>query len=131
MSLAGAWCYRPPMKLVLVGGLGAAALAGCGGAAAPGCADLPAGLERDRCYHEQIDAMPAERAAEVRAIAERIADPIVRGAAVSSWVANHGAEVERAQGEALCALLDGRDRSYCQRRLSSPHLRRGAAGKPR
>ena len=49
---------------------------------------------------------------------------MIRGAAVSRWVADHNNEVAAEEGKKLCQLLDGRDMSYCLRRLSSPHLQR-------
>ena len=56
--------------------------------------------------------------------AKNINDPMIRGAAVSAWVRDHNTEITQKQGMELCALLDGRDRFYCVRRLSSPHLKR-------
>ncbi len=97
--------------------------AGCGGA--PDCASL-AGLERDTCLQGQIAALPASAAEEVLALAPSIEDPMVRGAAVSRWVGDHAAALSTEQGRALCALLEGRDGSYCLRRLNAPHLKAAA-----
>ena len=49
---------------------------------------------------------------------------MIRGAAVSAWVGAHVHEVPMDKGRALCDLLENRDRGYCERRLSSPHLKR-------
>ena len=77
----------------------------------------------DTCLHDEIKLLP-QSVSDVVQRAQQISDPIIRGAAVSTWVKEHNNEINQQQGQQLCALLDGRDRSYCQRRLSSPHLRR-------
>lgn len=81
-------------------------------------------LERDRCLHDQIKQLDAAQASQVLAKAKQIQDPMVRGAAVSRWVADHAGQMPPGLGQELCALLRGRDVGYCQRRLSSPHLQR-------
>ena len=88
------------------------------------CPDIADSKMRDGCYHKEILAMPASDIAKIVGTAEQITDPMIRGAAVSEWVKNHNNDINQQQGQRLCTLLDGRDRSYCLRRLSSPHLRR-------
>jgi len=102
-------------------------LLGCGEAETvepTDCAAMAAGGERDRCLHEEIKGLGGDQAAEVLEKASLIDDIMIRGAAVSGWISDHNAVVPPAEGQALCELLDGRDRSYCLRRLSSPHLQR-------
>ena len=111
--------------------LGLGAVVGCGddGSAsgskrASGACDAQTGMERDRCVHDEILATPGSQPDEVKRRAGLIVDPMIRGAAVSSWVAANANALPREKGQELCDLLEGRDRSYCQRRLSSPHLQR-------
>jgi hypothetical protein len=105
----------------------AAGFVGCGEdgtqpvEAAVGC-DAKTGMERDRCLHDEIAAVPGSQPDEVLKKARLIRDPMIRGAAVSTWVAAHVSELPQDKGQELCDLLEGRDKSYCQRRLSSPHL---------
>ena len=49
---------------------------------------------------------------------------MVRNAAVSAWIKDHVNSVPMDKGRELCGLLQGRDQGYCERRLSSPHLKR-------
>ena len=86
------------------------------------CAELPAGLERDQCLHREIDALPGAQLEDVLVKAGQIQDPIVRQAALYSWVEAHNNEIPRDRGQALCQMLDGRHQSHCLRLLSSPHL---------
>jgi hypothetical protein len=88
------------------------------------CAEILDTRQRNSCLHKKILTMPASNVAEIIETAKLINDPMIRGAAVSEWVKNHNNDVNQQQGQQLCSLLDGRDRSYCLRRLSSPHLRR-------
>jgi hypothetical protein len=117
-----------PSALRLVCVLSFLALAGCGQddgapAAAPGC-DAKTGMDKDRCLHDEIGAVPGAQPDVVVQKAQQIQDPMIRGAAVSGWVADHANELPQEKGQQLCNLLEGRDKSYCQRRLSSPHLQR-------
>lgn len=91
--------------------------------ASAGCDSL-SGMDRDRCLHDEIAAIPGSQPDEVVKKAGLISDPMIRGAAVSGWVAEHANSIPAEKGQTLCNLLEGRDRSYCQRRLSSPHLQR-------
>ena len=88
------------------------------------CTSVADQKKRNHCFHQQILTMPASAISDILATAKLINDPMIRGAAISEWVKNHNNDVNQQQGQQLCALLDGRDRSYCLRRLSSPHLRR-------
>jgi len=103
-------------------------LVGCSGTSQTtenqGCDAIAAGFERDNCLHDEISALSVEQVDVVIQKATTIEDAMVRGAAVSSWVAENCADVPREKGEELCQMLDGRDMSYCMRRLSSPHLQR-------
>lgn len=122
--------HLPQTSVLVICGL-IFALGACGEAATSGgedgtadCATLSPGPERDRCLHEEIKTLPPSEASAVLEKAQQIQDEMIRGAAVSGWVAEHNADVPQQQGNALCQLLDGRDKAYCQRRLSSPHLQR-------
>ncbi len=88
------------------------------------CDDLDPGRERDECLHDEILALPAAEAAQTTQRAQMIQDPLIMGATVSGWVADHAGQIPETEGRALCALLQGRDQGYCLRRLSSPHLQR-------
>ena len=109
------------LGLVLSGSVGCFG-AGEGEPASRDCAALE-GIERDHCLHDQLLALPASAPDQVVDLAGQISDPMVRGAAVSGWIAAHVNEVPMDKGKQLCDLLEGRDRGYCQRRLSSPHLK--------
>ncbi len=88
------------------------------------CASLSDLMKKDTCYHTQIVSTPAAQIDTVIQIGGQMVDPMVRGAAIAEWIKQHNNEINQQKGQELCALLDGRDRSYCMRRLSSPHLRR-------
>ena len=100
----------------------ALALAACGGE--PECSARPQGLERDRCLHDRALALPAAQSADVLVLVKQIEDPIVRGAAVYTWVGQNNRDVSQRDGQALCELLDGREKVTCVRKLSSVHLLR-------
>ncbi len=88
------------------------------------CSGINDMMKKDSCYHDQIVAMPANQIETVITTGQKMVDPMIRGAAVAEWIRLHNNEINQQKGQELCALLDGRDRSYCMRRLSSPHLRR-------
>jgi hypothetical protein len=95
------------------------------GADAPAsCESQTPGPARDTCLYEEIATLGAPQVARVTDAARRIHDPMIRGAAVSRWAADHAAALRPSDGEQLCGLLVGMDRSTCLRRLSSPHLQR-------
>ena len=81
-------------------------------------------IKKDECYHNELLKFSSAELPSIISHAKKISDPLIRGAAVSSWVRDHNNEITQKQGMDLCALLDGRDRFYCMRRLSSPHLKR-------
>lgn len=97
-------------------------------AATAGCGEQPcdrrAGLDRDQCFHDELVAIPPDQPDAVIAKAGQIDDRMVRSAAVSAWIKDHVNGVPVSKGRELCALLEGRDQGYCERRLSSPHLKR-------
>jgi hypothetical protein len=101
-----------------------ALLIGCDGSdpAPKTCDEMPVSLERDQCYHKEIEALPGAGIEDVLTKAVLIQDSIVRQAAVYAWVEDHNNEIPRDRGQALCQMLDGRHQSHCLRLLSSPHL---------
>jgi hypothetical protein len=99
-------------------------LGGCEGKKQQGCEGIEAAVEKDQCLIGEIQKLNGPQMTEVIKKAKEIQDPMIRGAAVSSWVRDHNNEINQRQGKALCEILDGRDRFYCMRRLSSPHLKR-------
>ncbi|MEC7985879.1 MAG: hypothetical protein VX278_11995 [Myxococcota bacterium] len=88
------------------------------------CTSITDELQKDECYHNEVLLIPSTKLDELIIKAKSINDPMIRGAAVSAWVRDHNTEITQKQGMELCELLDGRDRFYCVRRLSSPHLKR-------
>ena len=88
------------------------------------CAQMKESIERDRCFSNEFKTLTGKQLAKAIEIAKEIDDPIIRGAAVDGWIKDHVNEINQRKGQELCALLDGRAMSYCQRRLSSPHLKR-------
>jgi hypothetical protein len=85
---------------------------------------MEAGEEQDHCYKEELLAMDASQIDEIQTKSQLISDDMIRQYAVSSWVEEHANEISLEQGRVLCDILEGRDASYCLRRLSSPHLQR-------
>lgn len=79
------------------------------------------GLDRDTCLHDQI--LATDDLNLVTSLARQIGDPIVRSAAVYTWVAAHNRELSPTSGGPLCDLLDSRERQTCQRKLTLQHLR--------
>ena len=88
------------------------------------CSQMTDLTQKDSCYHDQLIAMPVTQIDDVITTGKQMVDPMIRGAAVAQWIKLHNNEINQQKGQELCALLDGRDRSYCMRRLSSPHLKR-------
>lgn len=97
-------------------------LAACGGRT--DCASLEAGLARDTCNHDAVLAIPADQLDRALTTVSKIEDPVVRGAAVFTWVSQNNRELNPQRGMSMCRLLDGRERVTCERKLSSVHLRR-------
>jgi hypothetical protein len=88
------------------------------------CEDLPDQGERDRCIYSEIMDLGVDQVARVEARSMLIEDPIVRSAAVESWVRGHQGSLDRSQGERLCALLQPTLAGRCARWLSCSHLQR-------
>ena len=88
------------------------------------CSKLTDLTKKDSCFHDKLVVMPVDQIDEVIKTGQQMVDPMIRGAAVAQWIKLHNNEINQQKGQELCALLDGRDRSYCMRRLSSPHLKR-------
>ena len=88
------------------------------------CESIADGKAKDQCFFDQIAPKTSAEMPQIIETAKKITDPLIRSAAVSAWVRDHNAEITQKQGMELCVLLDGRDRFYCMRRLSSPHLKR-------
>ena len=95
---------------------------GC--ASSTDCDAMSEGEEQDHCLKDRIQQMDGPQLAEVEQEAAKIGDNMIRSFAVSTWVKNHANEISLEQGTSLCNLLEGREESYCLRRLSSPHLQR-------
>ena len=87
-----------------------ALFAGCDGSepAPKTCGEMPVSLERDQCYHKEIEALPGASIEDVLTKASLIQDSIVRQAAVYAWVEDHNNEIPRDRGQALCQMLDAR-----------------------
>ena len=96
----------------------------CGSDTPKTCMERQDSIQRSDCLHKEIIRLPSRDVSTVITKAKQISDPMIRGAAISAWVRSHSNEISQQQGKQLCALLDGRDQSYCMRRLSSPHLQR-------
>ncbi len=83
----------------------------------------------DQQLFEEIQAASSQQVDRVWELAQRIGDPVVQRAAVSSWILDNGLSIEESQGGKLCELLIKNDQIFCFRRLRSPHLRGSAVGK--
>ena len=113
------------LPTALCGALVAVALGACSGSttSAPAdCGSMAAGLERDVCHGKELKALRSSEVDRALVIAGQMTDPMVRGEAVTTWVEAKANCLPPDKGQSLCNLLDGRDQSYCLRRLSAPHL---------
>lgn len=99
-----------------------ALLLGCGGGAS--CEREAPGMDRDICLHDRVLALPGAEHAEATRLVGQIQDPLIRGAAVFTWVISHNREIDVKSGLALCGQLSGQERETCTRKLSQVHLRR-------
>ena len=81
-------------------------------------------IDKDDCYHKNIQKIDGNEMNLVLQLAKKIEDTMIQGTAISTWVKNNNTNLNQQQGRQLCELLQGRDRFYCMRRLSSPHLKR-------
>lgn len=100
----------------------AALLVGCGGPV--DCSEQPAGMDRDLCLHDQALLLPAAQVEPFVVTVQQIQDPIVRGSAVFAWMNVHARELNPQQGVPICNLLESRERTSCNRKVSAIHLRR-------
>ncbi len=92
------------------------------------CDAMAAGLDRDVCNGTRLKALKAADVDQAPLLAGKITDPMVRGEAVTTWVEAKANCIPPEKGQAMCNLLDGRDQSYCLRRLSAPHLQQDCTG---
>ena len=86
------------------------------------CRRLSEPRSRDDCWKALILSSEPDRLTDIHSWTEEIADPIIRGAVIETWIVENCNSISLEQGSSLCELLEGRGQSYCQRRLSSPHL---------
>ena len=96
---------------------------GCYVGQSKNCLEIENAHDRDACYMNEIQMHPSSEMNAVIEKGKRIEDSMIRGAAISAWVRDNNNQINQVQGKQLCMLLDGRDRSYCMRRFSSPHLK--------
>ena len=88
------------------------------------CSSISNAQKRDECYRLHLVELPSSEISLVRSVAKKMQDTMIQGAAVSAWVKDNSNNITQRQGQELCELLQGRDRVYCMRRLSSPHLKK-------
>lgn len=88
------------------------------------CDDLPAGLERDTCRFEKIQTLAPAQVVRVGELAAQIQDPVIRSAAVDTWLRDHRGALEDRDGVALCELLEPAAYGRCRRWFSAAHLQR-------
>ncbi len=86
--------------------------------------DCAAADQPDVCRQDVLLAVPPTATAEVVAAAEAIADPVLRGAALFTWIDAHRGRVPVESAETVCAVLEGRVQHVCERRISAAHLNR-------
>lgn len=79
-------------------------------------------LETEVCLARQIP--PLTDPADVRRVALRITDSVLRDTAVISWAGAHR-DIPKPVAEGFCAILkDTGNKEKCVRSLTTPHLRR-------
>ena len=98
------------------------ALMACGGGEP--CASEAPGMDLDACLHDQVLATPATALDVALVLLGRIEDPVIRSAAIFTWVSQNNRDLTPERGMSMCRLLDGRERNTCERKLQSVHLRR-------
>lgn len=101
-------------------------LTGCRGTATgpDACAAMQPGRQRDECWRDQVELLPVDQAGRLPELVQPIADPVIRDAAVLSWLEQHGQAISPDQAEATCDLLDESRAHMCRRRLQSAHLQK-------
>jgi hypothetical protein len=90
----------------------------------PRCDELEEQLARDKCYYQQLGAAEDASLEAVQLTIGEIDDPLIRSAAVLAWLDAHALEVSPEQAHGLCEVLEWNAYHYCQRRYSTPHMRR-------
>jgi hypothetical protein len=117
---------RRPFKLTLLVVLPAlvAFVAQAAGCSAKACDERSNGADQDRCYHDALLALPPARIGQVREEGQKIVDPVVRSAAIHTWVVTNIGKVPMGEASSLCDLLDGVEATTCHRRVEAAHLRR-------
>ena len=88
------------------------------------CDSMEQGQLQDECFHDQLMSTAAANIELVIELANKIEDPIIRGAAIFRWIETHNREIPRERGRALCEILSDREKTSCERRLYSAHLQR-------
>lgn len=94
----------------------------CGGGEP--CTDVAPGMDQDACLHDQVLATPAAELDRALVLLGQIGDPVIRSAAIFTWVSQNNRDLTPERGMSMCRLLDGRERNTCERKLQSVHLRR-------
>lgn len=86
-----------------------------------GCGGDP-GVQADKDRAERIARMGPMDHGLVAQEAQAIVDPVRRTSAVMGWVEAHQGQLQPGAAEIVCMSLEEPGRSYCQRRVISPHL---------
>lgn len=94
------------------------------GAEHTACLDTVCGdehsFETEVCLAKQIP--PLTEPADVRRVALRITDSVLRDTAVISWAGAHR-DLSRPDAEGFCAILNSQgEKDKCVRSLTTPHL---------
>lgn len=78
-------------------------------------------LEAEVCLAKRIPALTEP--ADVRRVALRITDSVLRDTVVLTWTGAHR-DLSRPDAEAFCAILNSQgEKDKCVRSLTTPHLR--------
>lgn len=77
----------------------------------------------DVCAFERFKESPPATARSAATEIAKLDDPVVRSAAVRTWLAT-ARSTPPADAEALCGLLGASEHRLCTRRVNSPHLHR-------
>jgi len=93
------------------------------GACARARATQPCQPGDEVCAFEHLEASPPATARTAALEIAKLNDPVVRSAAVRTWLAT-ARSTPPADAEALCGLLGETEHRLCTRRANSPHLHR-------
>jgi hypothetical protein len=85
---------------------------------------MPAGGDRDRCFREEIKAVPPPDWAEIPALRAQVVDPIVGNTALLAYVRDHHKDLPKESEAPLCGPLPETERRLCTRLFESAHLQR-------